>query len=34
VQLRGTLELEGRAGSAGTRVTLTMDRQSAAQRAP
>jgi len=33
-QLRGTLELEGRAGSAGTRVTLTMDRQSAAQRAP
>jgi two-component sensor histidine kinase len=33
-QLRGTLELEGHADSAGTRVTLTMDRQSAAQRAP
>jgi two-component sensor histidine kinase len=33
-QLRGTLELEGHAGSAGTRVTLTMDRQSATQRAP
>ncbi len=32
-QLRGTLELEGHAGSAGTRVTLTIDRQSAAQRA-
>jgi two-component sensor histidine kinase len=33
-QLRGTLELEGHAGSAGTRVTLTMERQSATQRAP
>jgi two-component sensor histidine kinase len=33
-QLRGTLELEGHAGSAGTRVTLTVDRQSAMQRAP
>jgi two-component sensor histidine kinase len=32
-QLRGTLEIEGRAG-AGTRVTLTMNRQSAAQSAP
>jgi two-component sensor histidine kinase len=32
-QLRGTLELEGHAGSPGTRVTLTMQRQSAAQRA-
>jgi len=33
-QLRGTLELESHAGSAGTRVTLTMDLQSAAQTAP
>jgi two-component sensor histidine kinase len=33
-QLRGTLQLEGHAGSAGTRVTLTMEGQSAAQRAP
>ena len=33
-QVRGTLELEGHAGAKGTRVTLTMDRQSAAQRAP
>jgi two-component sensor histidine kinase len=34
VQLRGTLEIEGHAGSAGTQVTLTMDRQSAAQLTP
>jgi two-component sensor histidine kinase len=33
-QLRGTLEIEGQAGSAGTRVTLTMNRQPVAQRAP
>jgi two-component sensor histidine kinase len=33
-QLRGTLELEGHAGNAGTRVTLTMELQSAAQSAP
>jgi two-component sensor histidine kinase len=33
-QLRGTLELEGHAGSAGTRVSLTIDLQSAAQSAP
>ena len=32
-QLRGTLELEGHPGSAGTQVTLTMDRQSTTQRA-
>jgi two-component sensor histidine kinase len=30
-QLRGSLEIESHAGGAGTRVTLTMDRQSAAQ---
>jgi len=33
-QLCGTLEIEGHAGSAGTRVTLTMDRQSVVQPAP
>jgi len=34
-QLHGTLQIEGQAGgNAGTRITLTMDRQSAAQLAP
>jgi len=32
-QLRGTLKIESHAGSAGTQVTLTMNRQSVAQRA-